>query len=119
MKKDIILLFCLLFLIFVPCMAQDPEAEPEVYTYNNWSYIQNDTGWTLTEYNGDEPVIIIPSYIAYKPVTEIKRKIMMPSENDDSEDISSEEKSYIISEDFIVYKPSLIQIHYIAKVEIP
>ena len=49
----------------------------------------------------------------------IKRKIMMPPENEDSEDISSEEKSYIISEDFIVYKPSLIQIHYIAKVEIP
>jgi len=49
----------------------------------------------------------------------IKRKIMILSEDDDSKDISNEDKPYIVSEDFIVYKPSLIQIHYIAKVEIP
>ena len=77
MKKDMILLFCLLFLIFVPCMAQDPESEPEVYTYNNWSYIQNEIGWTLTEYNGDETVITVPSYISYKPVTELGPEIFM------------------------------------------
>lgn len=79
MKKNIILLSCLLFLIFVPCIAQDPEdePEPEVYTYNNWSYIQNENGWTLTEYNGDETVITVPSYISYKPVTEMGSEIFM------------------------------------------
>ena len=49
----------------------------------------------------------------------IKRKIIIPSEDEDSEDISSEDLPYIDSVDYIIYRPSLIQIHYIAKVEIP
>ena len=49
----------------------------------------------------------------------IKRKIMMPSEDEESKDKSNEDKPYIISEDFIIYRPSLIQIDYISKVEIP
>jgi hypothetical protein len=49
----------------------------------------------------------------------IKRKIIFPSEDEDSEDISSEDMPYIDSWDYIIYRPSLIQVHYIAKVEIP
>jgi len=49
----------------------------------------------------------------------IKRRIMMPSGDEECEDVSNEDRPYITSEDFIIYKPSLIQIHYIAKVEIP
>ena len=49
----------------------------------------------------------------------IKRKIIFPSEEEDSKDVSSEDMPYIDSDDYIIYRPSLIQIHYIAKVEIP
>ena len=49
----------------------------------------------------------------------IKKKIVIPPENEDSEEASSEDMPYIDSDDYIIYRPSLIQIHYIAKVEIP
>lgn len=79
MNKNILLLFCLLFLISLPCTAQDPEAEPEpeIFSYKSWNYIQNQFGWTITEYTGEETDITIPSNINGKTVTELGAEIFM------------------------------------------
>ena len=79
MKKTIFLLLCLLFIISVPCMGQDPEAEPEpeIFSYKSWRYMENETGWTLTEYTGEETAIKIPSNINGKPVTGLGAEIFM------------------------------------------
>lgn len=48
----------------------------------------------------------------------IKTKILKLSD-DSSEEDSNDDKSYINSEDYIIYNPSSIRIHFIAKIQIP
>jgi hypothetical protein len=51
----------------------------------------------------------------------IKENIFIPSvqEQDNNDEDEDEEKDYISSEDYVIYNPSLIDLLYIAKIQIP
>ena len=55
----------------------DPDAEPEIFTFENWSYMANDTGWTLTDYLGNDRELEIPARINDKPVTQLGKELFV------------------------------------------
>ena len=69
MKKiGIIISLILSMFIFLAAGAQDT---PEVFTFGDWEYQANDTGWTITAYKGNENNIIIPDSFDGTPVTQL------------------------------------------------
>lgn len=73
-----LLLIVALISSFGPCIAQEPESEldMDINTYEDWDYIENETGWTLIAYHGTEKNIAIPSLINEKPVTELDKNLL-------------------------------------------
>ena len=69
MKKRIYFFLCLILVLFViPVSAQN---DTKILTSDNWSYFKNDTGWTLSAYNGSESAVEIPAEINETPVTQL------------------------------------------------
>ena len=62
----------LLCLLLAGCLKAAAQTEiPVTYVNGDWVYFANETGLTLKDYLGNDPVLKIPSEIAGQPVTEL------------------------------------------------
>lgn len=75
-KTSFIILVLLLLCTIMPAFAQDV---PVVYTSGNWEYQAGKTGWTITDYRGEETEIEIPSEFEGTPVTSLGPSLFINS----------------------------------------
>lgn len=68
---------CLLFLSLFCCMTllASAQNEPEIFTSGDWKYQANGTGWTITDYHGNEKDITIPVEFNGTPVTQLAEEL--------------------------------------------
>ena len=72
MKK---LLYIISFLLFVSIKIV--YAQEDVKKTDSWIYIANDSGWTITDYLGNEKDIIIPDSFDNIPVTKLEKELFL------------------------------------------
>ncbi|MBQ6343269.1 MAG: leucine-rich repeat domain-containing protein [Anaerolineaceae bacterium] len=70
-KRILFFLSLFLFLLLSPVSGQDN------LTYKNWSLTENNTGWTVTKYTGNESAVTIPEMINEIPVTQLAAELFM------------------------------------------
>ena len=70
-KRILFFLNLFLFLLVTPVSGQDN------LTYKNWSLTENNTGWTVTKYTGNESAVTIPEMINEIPVTQLAAELFM------------------------------------------
>ena len=74
MKKVV---YCLLILLAGSFLTASAQTETGIFFNDVWTYVENASGLTLTDYRGNDTELKIPSELDGKPVTQLEKDLFM------------------------------------------